>query len=198
MAVMPRLFIYLWQFYIIKGTDYLCHQNIQMEKKEALLALAEKFAKCLGWSDAINLKDNPEMTGVISPTTPLIFTAHAPLWGTKEGQEKEIDGKEVRKNLASMSTFVRIVRRDCYQGFHGLQLALFLHVEIRLKFFPFIPWKTSLVFLMTAVEEGGELFLKRCDEHAAKDVEEAKKLLNSIYGWPADTPFEKSAIKGLV
>jgi hypothetical protein len=89
-----------------------------------------QWAAHFGYLDGkIDLQDD-DLSAFVIPDAFLM--AHAPLWGTKVGQEKEMPvTEEVRKTLAGMFKWVSRESHNMRMAVHDKQLCLFFVVKIK-------------------------------------------------------------------
>lgn len=154
---------------------------------DELLALLEIWAAHFGYYDGqINLDDGDLSTF----TTPdCALTAHAPLWGTKEGEERAVPAAEVRRSLARMTRWTRIERHNMHIARHPSADAacLFFEVKARLVGLPFTLMRVSLAFVANAERTDAGLRLQEIHEWPAESPEAARVLLIDQLGWPDET-----------
>lgn len=131
-------------------------------------------------------------------TRDAVLEAHAPLWGTKPGQETPIPVKQARKSLARALRWVNVRRHDMHIALHpnGLSLCLFFVVRIRPKFLPITIQTVPLVFLVSYAETDEGLRIRRIDEWAASTSKEGDRLMKDKVGWPVSAPLEPSLVFG--
>lgn len=89
------------------------------------MALVSQWTAHFGYLDGkIDLQDD-DLSAFLVPDAS--FMAHAPLWITKLGKEKEVTvTEEVRKNLAGLVKWVLLERHDMQMAAHDKQLCLSL------------------------------------------------------------------------
>ncbi|MFT5685268.1 MAG: hypothetical protein ACI8RZ_006218, partial [Myxococcota bacterium] len=120
------------------------------------------------------------------------LTAHAPLWGTREGEEQPLPAVDVREQLAGTLKWTRIARHDMHMARHPEQdaVCLFFVVKARLSFLPFNLMTVPLAFVVTAADKGAGLRINEVHEWPAETPEEARSVLVDHYGWPTETTLE--------
>ncbi|MFK7919868.1 MAG: hypothetical protein AB8G14_17470 [Ilumatobacter sp.] len=152
-----------------------------------MLALADQWAAHLGYYDnAIDLAVD-DLSAFTTPESAM--TAHAPLWGVKEGAEEAVPVAEVRRRLSRMLRFGRPVRHDMHLAIHrdGTELALFFRLKLRVRFIPITFRTIPLVLLFQATDVGNGLRIAEVHEWAAADPAATCRLLVERHDWPADT-----------
>ena len=160
---------------------------MQTPADHPMLVLADQWAAHLGYYDnTIDLAVD-DLRGFT--TTTCALTAHAPLWGVKEGAEEAVPVAEVRRRLSRMLRFGRPVRHDMHLAAHrdGNELALFFRLQLRARFIPVTLRTLPLVLVFRAVDMGDGLRIDEVHEWAAADVAAAVRLLVEHHGWPEDT-----------
>jgi hypothetical protein len=104
--------------------------------KEELLALVNQWAAQFGYLDGtITLKPETDDLTTFS-TADCTLTAHAPLWGTKVGQEKAVAAAEVRKTLAGMLKYANVERHDMHMALNDKQCCLYFVAKGKLVYMP--------------------------------------------------------------
>jgi hypothetical protein len=157
--------------------------------KEEILALMDQQAAHMGYVDGvINLKID-ENDFKIFWTADCHLTAHAPLWGTKAGQEKPVPITDVRKQLAGMLKYVTPERHDLHMAINDKQLCLYFVVKIKLACLSIMT--VPLAFVAVTVDTPKGLRIAEIHEWPATSPEIAQKLMVEQYGWPETTKFEK-------
>jgi hypothetical protein len=97
--------------------------------KDIIMALVGQCTAHFGWLDGkIDLQDD-DLSAFLSPDAS--FMIHAPLWGTKVGQEKETPVAEARKTLAGLMKWVSLERHHMQMAVHDKQLCTFLVVKLK-------------------------------------------------------------------
>jgi hypothetical protein len=122
------------------------------------------------------------------------LTAHAPLWGTKAGQEKPVAATEVRKTLAGMLKWATVGRHDMHLAMNNdkKQLCLYFVVKMKLTYLPcFTMMTVPLAFVVSTVDTPEGLRISEIHEWPAASPEDAQKVLGEQCGWPKTTQFEK-------
>lgn len=182
--------------FTLTGSGPVLVDDMTSPRKDELLALFQQWAASLGYlTGKIDLTADPELAGVA--TADCSLTAHAPLWGTKAGQEKPMSATTVRKTLAANLKFVRIERHDMHMAVHDTQICFFFVVKAKLKFFPLFSFMTvPLAFVLSAVDTPQGLRIREINEWPAASPEEAQRLLVAKHGWPETTRFEKKVAFG--
>lgn len=120
------------------------------------------------------------------------LTAHAPLWGTKEGEEQAIPVTEVRKSLAKALKRSRIARERMHLALHpdGTAASLFFVVKIRLRGLPIDLMTVPLAFVVNFAETPDGLRIAEIHEWPAETPEAASQTLMVEHGWPEEPVFE--------
>jgi hypothetical protein len=155
--------------------------------KEELCALLDQWAAHFGYIDG-KIKIRPETDDLTTfSTADCNLTAHAPLWGTKVGQEKPMTAAEVRKSLAGMLRYMTPERHDMHMAIHDKQLCLYFVVKIKLTCLTIMT--APLIFVVTTVDTPEGLRMSEIHERPAASVEEAQKVLVEQCGWPKTTQF---------
>ena len=160
--------------------------------------LVDRWGAHFGWFDGkIDLAIH-DFSSFATPDCAL--TAHAPLWGTKEGAEQLVPMFVVRKRLARLLKWVRLTRRDMQLAIHpnGDALGIFVRVEGRLPFLPITVRSMPLAFVVTAAETADGLRVSQIDEWSAADPEAARRILVDHHDWPADTALHPRVAFGAV
>lgn len=159
-------------------------------QEDELLALIELFASHYGYYDGKIDLESGDLSTFATPECSI--TAHAPLWRTKEGQEKQVPLLDVRKQLAGMLKWFRIRRHEMHLAQHPTQnaLCLFFVVKSRLAFLPFNLMTVPLAFVVTTRETPDGLRLDEIHEWPAEDPVAARAVLIDECGWPTETAFE--------
>jgi len=159
-------------------------------KREEMLELMDGWSDLFGYyTNRIDLKKG-DLSAVCLPTCTL--TAHAPLWGTKPGQEKAVLVAEGRKNLSGMLRFMKVTRHDMKLSMrkNGKELCLFFKARVKLRILPFCAIVNAPLIFVVKYEndERGELKIASVDEWAVKSatIEEARKMLVELCFWPTD------------
>jgi hypothetical protein len=129
-----------------------------------------------------------------------VLEAHAPLWGTKPGQEVAIPAKQVRASLARMLRWFTPQRHDMHIALHPdeLSLCLFFVVKARLKLLPITVQTVPLVYLVSYAETDKGLRIRRVDEWPARTPKEAERLIKDKLGWPESVTLEPARVFGAV
>ena len=152
-----------------------------------MLALADQWAAHLGYYDnAIDLGVE-DLSAFTTPECAL--TAHAPLWGVKEGAEEAVPIAEVRRRLSRMLRFGRPVRHDMHLATHpdGTELGLFFRLKLRARFIPITIRTIPLVLVFRATGVQDELRIHEVHEWAVADSAAACRLLIDNHDWPSET-----------
>ncbi|MFT4976336.1 MAG: hypothetical protein ACI8S6_002232 [Myxococcota bacterium] len=158
---------------------------------DELLALIELWAAHFGYYDGkINLQSGGDLSTLT--TSDCTLTAHAPLWGTKKGQEQAVPATAVRKQLSGMLKWMRIGRHDMHMARHpeGSAICLFFVVRARFFLLPFNLMTVPLAFVVTTSVTDDGLRIKEIHEWPAATPEQAHEVLVDRCGWPAETTFE--------
>ena len=160
------------------------------------MALLEGHAKLYGYYDGkIVIKESDDYESLYADGATL--TAHAPLWGTKEGQEKAYSILEVRNQLNKTLKFGRVDRVGMQIATKNNGVCLFFTVLASLRFLPCVKlMRVPLIFVVDFCEEKGELKIKEINEWPAKTPQEGLELLTGQLGWPAETKFEPRVLFG--
>jgi hypothetical protein len=158
-----------------------------------LLDLLHEHASMLGYYDGKIDLTQTDLSAVY--TSACTLTAHAPLWGTKEGQEKAVPVAEVRQMLAGMLSYLTPERHDMHLAVHPNEKALALYFVVKAKF-RFVPcfavMTVPLVFLVSFDDnEKGSLRISEIHEWPADSPEGGRQLLTEGLEWPAATVFRK-------
>lgn len=166
--------------------------------EDPLLTLIHSWASHFGYYDGkIDLQsgDLGELT-----TADCTLTAHAPLWGTKAGQEVATPAADVRKQLARMLWWTRIGRHDMHLARHPTQDALCLFFVVKARFFllPITLMTVPLAFVVTATDTEHGLRISDIHEWPAKTPEEARQVLEENCDWPPGTAFTPHVAFGAV
>ncbi len=167
--------------------------------KDDLLALIHTWATHFGYYDGtIDLQTGGDLSAFT--TADCTLTAHAPLWGTREGKEVATPAAEVRKQLARMLRWVRIARHDMHLARHPQEdsICLFFTVKIRFFLLPITLMTVPLAFVVTTSET--DRGLRICDMHEwpAATPAEARRVLVETCGWPEETTFTPHVAFGAV
>lgn len=155
---------------------------------DALLALIEAWGAHFGYYDGrIDLEAGGDLRAFV--TADCTLTAHAPLWGTKEGEEEGVPAQEVRGELARMLKWTRIARHDMHMARHSSEdtVALFFVVKARMVGLPFTLMRVPLVFVVTTARTDEGLRIQEVHEWPAASPEAAQAVLVEQCGWPAET-----------
>eukprot|EP00613_Pedinella_sp_CCMP2098_P006539 CAMPEP_0171610168 /NCGR_PEP_ID=MMETSP0990-20121206/9892_1 /TAXON_ID=483369 /ORGANISM="non described non described, Strain CCMP2098" /LENGTH=171 /DNA_ID=CAMNT_0012173533 /DNA_START=41 /DNA_END=556 /DNA_ORIENTATION=- len=162
--------------------------------KDEIMALVNQWAAHFGFLDGkIDLKDD-DLSAFSTPDVSL--TAHAPLWGTKAGEEKPIPAADVRKNLAGMLKYVTIERHAMQMAVHDKQICLFFVVKVKVFKCCCSLMTVPLAFIATTVETPEGLRMSEIHEWPAASPEEAQKVLVKECGWPDTTKLEEHVAFG--
>lgn len=129
-----------------------------------------------------------------------VLEAHAPLWGTKPGQEAPIPVVQVRRILARLLRWITPHRHDMHITLHpdGLSLCLFFVVKIRPKLLPINIQVVPLIFHFSFANTPVGLRICRVDEWPASTIGEADRLIQEKLGWPETVPFQPERVFGAV
>ena len=160
---------------------------MQTPEDHPMLVLADQWAAHLGYYD--NTID-PAIEDLSAFTTSgCTLTAHAPLWGVKEGAEEAVPVAEVRRRLSRMLRFGRPVRHDMHLALHrdGTELALFFRLNLRARFIPITFRTIPLVLVFRAADVEGELRIDEVHEWAVANPAATCRLLTERHGWPVET-----------
>ena len=152
-----------------------------------MVGLVERWGAHFGWYDGkIDLGDH-DLSGFATPECTL--TAHAPVWRTRPGAERELPIAVARKRLARLLTLARASRHDMHLAIHpdGDAMCLFVRVKARLAFPPVTVLTEPLAFVVTASPTPDGLRVSKVDEWSAADPEAARRILVEHHGWPAGT-----------
>lgn len=155
-----------------------------------LLELVDQWADLFGYHAGRIVLKQGNLSTMCLPSCSL--TAHAPLWGTKPGQEKAVPVAEVRKTLSSVLAFVKIARHGMQLSMRksGKELCLFFKAHARLRIMPCFSIVTeSLVFVVKFEnDEQGALKIASVDEWPVPSatVGEARKVLAETCFWPQE------------
>ncbi len=128
------------------------------------------------------------------------LTAHAPLWGTKEGEEEAIPATEVRERLAKTLKRSRITRERMHLALHpdGKAASLFFVVKIRLRGLPMNLMTVPLAFVVDFAETPDGLRISEIHEWPAETPADAVQTLMAEHGWPEEPVFEAVQAFGAV
>lgn len=167
-----------------------------LSQKTELINLVQQWALHFGYINGkIDIKSDDELAAFA--TADCTLTAHAPLWGTKTGEEKAIPAATVRKNLRNMLRYAKAERHDMHMCISGKQLCLFFVVKAKLRFFPlFYVRQVPLAFVVEAADTPQGLRIKEIHEWPADSAEEALKVVVEKLGWPETSKFEKHVAFG--
>ena len=168
-------------------------------QQDELLALIDLWAAHFGYYDGrIDLQAGGDL-GAFT-TADCNLTAHAPLWGTKEGEEKPIPAVDVREQLAGTLKWTRIARHDMHMARHPVDNAvcLFFVVKARFVALPFNLMTVPVAFVVTAADTEEGLRIQEVHEWPAETPEEARQVLVDSCGWPAETTIEPYVSFGAV
>lgn len=152
-----------------------------------MLILADQWAAHLGYYD--NMIDLAIEDLSAFTTEKCAMTAHAPLWGVKQGAEEAVPVAEVRRRLARMLRFGRPVRHDMHVATHpdGTELALFFRLKLQPRFVPITFRTIPLVLVFQAAGVEDELRIDEVHEWAAADPAATCRLLIERHDWPDKT-----------
>lgn len=134
-------------------------------------------------------------------TTPdAVLEVHAPLWGTKPGEEVQVSAQHVRVSLAKVLRWFHVRRHNMYMGLHPdkRSLCLFFVAKIRPKLLPITIRSVPLVLLFSYAETDSGLRICRVDEMASRTPKEAERLLKEKFGWPTSVTLEPARVFGAV
>jgi hypothetical protein len=160
---------------------------MQTPQNKPIIALVDRWGAHFGYYDGkIDLKVD-DLSSFATPDCTL--TAHAPLWGTKEGEESAVPAADVRTQLARMLRLARVARHDMHLALHpdGDALCLFFRVKGRIAFLPVTVRNVPLAFVVQAVETDDGLRISEVHEWPAADPEAARRVLVDHHDWSADT-----------
>ena len=160
---------------------------MQTPHDNPIMALVDRWSAHFGYCDGkIDLQIDDLSSFATSDCT---LTAHAPLWGTKEGKEKAVPVAEVRRQLARALKVGRVIRHDMHIARRpdGDSLCLFFRVKARLAFLPITLRTIPLALVVHATETEDGLRISAVHEWSAADPEAAGRVLVDLYDWPADT-----------
>lgn len=167
--------------------------------EDPLLSLIHVWASHFGYYDGkIDLQQGGDLGEFTTPNCTL--TAHAPLWGTKEGQEVATPVADVRKQLARMLWWTRIGRHDMHLARHPTEEALCLFFVVKAQFFllPVNLMTVPLAFVVSTSDTEQGLRIKEIHEWPADTPEQARQVLMENCGWPAETEFTAHVAFGAV
>jgi hypothetical protein len=167
-------------------------------QKTELLNLFQQWALHFGYiSGRIDIKSDDELAAFT--TDDCTLTAHAPLWGTKPGEEKAVHAAVVRKTLSGTLRYARLERHDMHIAADGKQLCLFFLLKGKFRYFPlFYVVKVPLAFVLEAIDTPQGLRIKAIHEWPAASPEEALKVMVEKHGWSETSKFEKHVAFGAV
>ena len=164
--------------------------------KIEIVGLFERWGAHFGWFDGkidLGVRD-------LSPfaTPDCALTAHAPLWGTKEGAERAVPIADVRKRVARILKLVRLTRHDMHLAIHpdGDAMAIFFRAEFRFVFLPVTMRTERVAFVAKATETASGLRFSKVDEWRAADREAAGRILVEHHDWPAETVLHPQVVFG--
>ena len=159
---------------------------MQTPQNNPMIALVDRWGAHFGYYDGkIDLQVD-DLRSFVTPDCTL--TAHAPLWGTKEGEEEAMPAGGVRRQLARMLKMARVARHDMHLALHpdGEALCLFFRVKGRIASFPVTVRNVPLAFVVQATETDDGLRISEVHEWSAADPEAARRVLVDRHDWPAD------------
>ena len=157
-------------------------------QQNELLALIDQWAGHFGYYDGvIDLETQGDMSGFA--TADCTLTAHAPLWGTKEGEEEPILASDVQATLSKALKRTRIARHDMHMALHpnGTSICLYFLVKGKIRPLPLNVLKVPLAFVVNAVSTPEGLRLHDIHEWSAETPGDARKVLVENCGWPQET-----------
>ena len=156
-------------------------------KHDEIVGLVERWGAHFGWYDGKIDLGVLDLNSVATPDCTL--TAHAPVWGTKQGAERAVPIAEVRTRLARLVRFARATRHDMHLAIHpdGDAMCLFVRFKARLALLPVTVRTEPLAFVVQASETENGLRISKVDEWSAADPEAARRILVDHHGWPAVT-----------
>ncbi|MFK7804816.1 MAG: hypothetical protein AB8G95_24500 [Anaerolineae bacterium] len=162
-----------------------------LSHKTELINLVQQWTLHFGYiSGKIDIKSDDELAAFT--TADCTLTAHAPLWGTKPGEEKAVPAATVRKTLRNMLRYAKVERHDMHMGINGKQICLYFVVKAKLRYLPFFYIRqVPLAFVVEADSTSHGLRIKEIHEWSADSAEEALKVVVEKHGWPETSKFEK-------
>ena len=166
-------------------------------EQDELISLIEAWAAAFGYYDGrIDLRDGDDLSAFT--TADCTLTAHAPLWGTKAGEEKAIPVAEVREQLAGMLKWARIARHDMHIARYpeGNAVCLFFVVKARAGVVPINLMTVPLAFVVNVAETEDGLRIQEIHERPAETLADARMVLLEACGWPEDTRFQPTLAFG--
>ena len=172
-------------------------QAMGSTEQDEVISLIEAWAAAFGYYDGrIDLADGDDLSAFT--TADCTLTAHAPLWGTKAGEEKAIPVAEVREQLAGMLKWARIARHDMHLARHplGNAVCLFFVVKARAGVVPINLMTVPLAFVVNIAETEDGLRIEDIHERPAETLEDARTVLVDECGWPAETSFQPTLAFG--
>ena len=167
--------------------------------QDELFGLVDQWAAHFGYYDGrIDLKSGGDLAAFC--TKQCTLTAHAPLWGTKPGQEKPMPPARVRETLAKNLRWVRIARHEMHIARHPEKdaLCLFFVVKARPVVLPFNIMTVPLVFEVKAVRTDAGMRIDEIHEWPTKTSDVAQQLLVNELEWPSSVNFEPIVAFGAV
>jgi hypothetical protein len=161
---------------------------------DEVLALLELWATHFGYyNNRIDLEVGGDLSAFVTSDAQL--TVHAPLWGTKAGEEKAISVLEVRQSLARLLRWARVARSDLHLARmpDDSAVCLFFTAKVYMAGLPFPVQRASVAMVFHTRRTDAGLRLHALHEWPAASVEAARELLVDQLGWPADTVFTPHA-----
>ncbi|MFK7987596.1 MAG: hypothetical protein AB8I08_16370 [Sandaracinaceae bacterium] len=157
----------------------------------------KQYASCFGYYDGkIDPDDGCDLGEFLTPECTL--TAHAPLWGTKVGEEEAVPAAEVRRRLARSLRWMRVARHEMHMALHpdGTAVCLFFVVKGRFFLLPFDLIKVPLLFVVNTANTPHGLRIHEIHEWPAQDPQAAWETMVTQLGWPAEAPLESHVAFG--
>lgn len=167
---------------------------VQTDERVALL---NEWASLFGWTGGRIDRGRDLSSCLMNDCT---LTAHAPMWGTRVGQEKAVPAQVVRRRLARILWFVHIERHQMHLAWHpdghGACLCFFIKIRVR-----GVPWNLATVpiaFILHFVQTASGARIAEIHERSAATPDEARRVIVEECGWPDTTRFAPHVAFGAV
>jgi hypothetical protein len=170
---------------------------MDVAQHDDLLELLNMWASLFGWTSGRIDVDRDMSACLLEDCT---LTVHAPMWGTREGQEQVVPADVVRRRLAWALWFVHIERHQMHLAWHpdGRGVCLFFLIQVQVRG---VPWNLATVpiaFIMRFVDTAAGPRVAEIHERSAATTEEARRVLVDQCGWPDTTRFVSHVAFGAV